>query len=485
MAVRVRFAPSPTGHIHVGNVRTALFNYLFARNQKGSFILRIEDTDLERSTLESEKLIYEDLQWLGLDWDEGPIKGGDYGPYKQTERFDIYKKYVQKLLDEGKAYKCFCSKEELEEMKEKALKEGKPPRYNGKCRNLTPQEIEALEKEGKKASIRFKVEDEEVTIYDIIKGEITFKTDAFGDFIIVRPDGTPVYNFVVVIDDALMKITHVIRGDDHLSNTPKQVLIYRALGFEVPKFAHIPMILGPDHSKLSKRHGDTSVNQFREKGYLPEALFNYLALLSWSHPEEKEVLSKEELIEAFSLDRVSKSAAVFDFEKLKWMNGIYIRNKSKEELAKLCVPYLVSSGLVNEAYVEENFDLLADMIESVKDNLELLSDISQYIEVYFKLNTVFDEKAKELLALETSIPVLKTFLSEIEKVDKLDEQIYKSIVKNVQKSTGAKGKSLFMVIRIGVSGLTKGPELDKLVINLGKDEVIKRVKEVLELIEKQ
>ncbi|MGA1845701.1 glutamate--tRNA ligase [Deferribacter abyssi] len=482
MSVRVRFAPSPTGHIHVGNVRTALFNYLFARNQGGKFILRIEDTDLERSSLESEKLIYEDLQWLGLDWDEGPIIGGNYGPYKQTERYKIYKKYIQKLLDEGKAYKCFCSKDELEEMKEKALKEGRPPRYNGKCRNLTLQEIESFEKEGKKASIRFKVEDLEVRISDIIKGEISFKTDAFGDFIIVRPDGMPVYNFVVVIDDALMEITHVIRGDDHLSNTPKQVLIYNALGFKVPKFAHIPMILGPDHSKLSKRHGDTSVNQFREKGYLPEALFNYLALLSWSHPEEKEILSKDELIEAFSLDRVSKSAAVFDFEKLKWMNGIYIRNKSKEELTKLCVPYLISEGLVTDRYVNENFDKLADMIESIRDNLELLSDVAQYIEVYFKLNTILDEKAKELLVKDTSIPVLRTFLSEIEKVDELNEKIYKTIVKSVQKSTGAKGKNLFMVIRIGVSGLTKGPELDKLVVNLGKDEVVKRVREILRLI---
>lgn len=482
MSVRVRFAPSPTGHIHVGNVRTALFNYLFAKHNNGKFILRIEDTDLERSTKESENLIYEDLQWLGLDWDEGPIKGGDYGPYRQTERFDIYKKYVDKLLEGGKAYKCFCSKEELEEMKERALKEGKPPRYNGKCRSLTENQIEELEKKGVKPSIRFKVEDEDVVVNDLIKGEITFNTDAFGDFIIVRPDGTPVYNFVVVIDDALMRITHVIRGDDHLSNTPKQVLIYKALGFDIPYFAHIPMILGPDHSKLSKRHGDTSVNQFREKGYLPEALFNYLALLSWSHPEEKEILSKDELIKSFTLDRVSKSAAVFDFEKLKWMNGIYTRNKDIKELTKLCIPFLLKSGLIDEDFINTSFNRLANMVESIRDNLEVLSDVTKYIEVYFKMETDFDDATKEILSYETTKPVLEAFKKNLENLEILDVDNYKSIIKAVQKETGAKGKKLFMAIRVGVSGKTKGPELDKLVINLGKDEVINRINKILDML---
>ncbi|BAI80540.1 glutamyl-tRNA synthetase [Deferribacter desulfuricans SSM1] len=482
MSVRVRFAPSPTGHIHVGNVRTALFNYLFAKHNNGKFILRIEDTDLERSTKESENLIYEDLQWLGLDWDEGPIKGGDYGPYRQTERFDIYKKYVDKLLEEGKAYKCFCSKEELEEKKERALKEGKPPRYNGKCRNLNENQIEELEKKGVKPSIRFKVEDEDVVVNDLIKGEITFNTDAFGDFIIVRPDGTPVYNFVVVIDDALMKITHVIRGDDHLSNTPKQVLIYKALGFDIPYFAHIPMILGPDHSKLSKRHGDTSVNQFREKGYLPEALFNYLALLSWSHPEEKEILSKDELIKSFTLDRVSKSAAVFDFEKLKWINGIYIRNKDIKELTKLCIPFLLKSGLIDEDFINTSFNRLANMVESIRDNLEVLSDVTKYIGVYFKMETDFDDATKEILSYETTKPVLETFKKNIENLEILDVDNYKSIIKAVQKETGAKGKKLFMAIRVGVSGKIKGPELDKLVINLGKNEVINRINKILDML---
>ncbi|MGA1861608.1 glutamate--tRNA ligase [Deferribacter thermophilus] len=482
MSIRVRFAPSPTGHIHVGNARTALFNYLFAKNMGGKFILRIEDTDLERSTVESENLIYEDLKWLGLDWDEGPIKGGEFGPYRQTERFDIYKKYVDKLLEEGKAYKCFCSKEELEVMKEKALKEGKPPRYNGKCRNLTEEQIQQLENKGLKPSIRFKVEQEEVEVNDIIRGNITFKTDAFGDFIIVRPDGTPVYNFVVVIDDALMKISHVIRGDDHLSNTPKQVLIYNALGFEIPNFAHIPMILGPDHSKLSKRHGDTSVNQFREKGYLPEALFNYLALLSWSHPEEKEILSKEELIKSFTLDRVSKSAAVFDFEKLKWMNGIYIRNKDLVELTKLCIPYLINSGLVSNDYIQENFEKLVKMVESIRDNLEVLSEVSDYLKVYFCMNTDFDDSAKEILGYDTTKSVLVSFKNFVENIDELNEDNYKIAIKEVQKEVKVKGKKLFMAIRVGVSGTTKGPELDKLVVNLGKEEVIKRINQVLNLM---
>lgn len=258
MSIRVRFAPSPTGHIHVGNARTALFNYLFARKNNGVFILRIEDTDLERSTIESERIIYEDLKWLGLDWDEGPEFGGDFGPYRQTERLDIYNKYVKKLLDDGIAYECFCSKEELELEREKALAEGRQPIYNGKCRNLSEEEKKILKEKGVKPSIRFHVKDKEVIVKDLVKGEVVFPTETFGDFVIVRPEGIPVYNFAVVIDDALMKISHVIRGDDHLNNTPKQILIFKALGFNLPVFVHIPMILGSDHSKLSKRHGDSS-----------------------------------------------------------------------------------------------------------------------------------------------------------------------------------------------------------------------------------
>lgn len=482
MSTRVRFAPSPTGHLHVGNARTALFNYLFSSSQKGQFILRIEDTDLSRSSLENEEMIYEDMRWLGLNWDEGPRKGGDYGPYRQTERFDIYKKYTEKLLNEGNAYKCFCSKEELEREKEKAIKEGKPPRYSGKCRNLTPDEIKTLEDKGVEYSIRFKVNKEHVLVKDIIKGEIDFNTDSFGDFIIVRPDGVPVYNFVVVVDDALMEISHVIRGDDHLSNTPKQILIFDALGFEIPQFAHIPMILGPDHSKLSKRHGVTSINAFREKGYLPEALFNYLALLSWSDEKEREILSKDELIKSFSLKRVSKSAAIFDFEKLKWMNGIYIRNLDENSFFERVKPFLLDSGIISEDYVNEHAEKVREMTLSVRDNLNLLSEIGEYINVYFQMPDEFDEKTKDIMQWETTPVVLKAFKEAIEPLNEIDLATYKGIVKKIQKEKKIKGKALFMAIRIGVSGKAEGPELDKLVTLMDKDELQKRLDIVIEKI---
>ncbi|WP_423220569.1 glutamate--tRNA ligase [Deferrivibrio essentukiensis] len=476
--VRVRFAPSPTGHIHVGNVRTALFNYLFSKNRKGVFVLRIEDTDLERSSIENENIIYEDLNWLGLNWDEGPNKGGDYAPYKQTERVDIYKKYIDDLLEKGFAYYCFCSKEELEQEREKNLKEGKNPIYSGKCRNISLEEARQRIAGGEKAAVRFKVDESEVKVKDILKGEIDFPTSMFGDFIIVRPDGVPVYNFVVVVDDALMNITHVIRGDDHLNNTPKQILIYKALGFSIPEFAHIPMILGPDHSKLSKRHGDTSVNQFRENGYLPDAFFNYLALLGWSHPEEKEILTKEELIDAFSLNRISKSAAVFDFDKLKWMNGVYIREKSRDELFELAKPFVT---VADTNSVDEEW--LKDVVYSVKDKITTLREVDEQIKIFFEQSSP-DDESMELLNLETSPLVLQSYLNEIEGISNLTADKYKEVTKKIQKDTGAKGKALFMVLRIGLTGQRTGPDMDKIATLLPVSEQVKRIRYILGLIKR-
>lgn len=469
--VRVRFAPSPTGHIHVGNVRTALFNYLFAKKSSGVFILRIEDTDIARSNLENENIIYEDMKWLGLSWDEGPSAGGHFGPYRQTERFDIYKNYINQMLENGFAYYCFCSKEELDTQRELSTQSGKNPIYNGKCRDITLEEAKKRIANGEKPSIRFRVNKDSVHVSDILKGEIDFPTDTFGDFIIVRPDGVPVYNFVVVIDDALMKITHVIRGDDHLNNTPKQILIYDALGFELPIFVHIPMILGPDHSKLSKRHGDTSVNEFKTKGYLPEALFNYLSLLGWSHPEEKEILSNDELSSSFSLERISKSAAVFDFEKLKWMNGQYIREKGPDELYKLCIPHLCLKE-------NHNVEWLKDVIFSVKDKMTLLADVRDMTDVYFNLHEI-DEQAFQLLNLETSIPVLNSYKGKIGQYEILDSNIYHNITKEIQNETGAKGKALYMVLRIGITGSRIGPDMDKLACLISVKEQIKRIDTII------
>ncbi len=482
MSVRVRFAPSPTGHIHVGNVRTALFNYLFARNNKGKIVLRIEDTDLERSSIESENIIYEDLKWLGLDFDESPKVGGDYGPYRQTDRLDIYKNCTNKLLETGYAYKCFCSKEELDAEREKAQKEGRAYIYSGKCHHLTKEEIEEKEKSGEKPAIRFRAFKESILVKDIIHGDINFPTNSFGDFIIVRPDGTPIYNYVVVIDDAMMKISHVIRGDDHLSNTPKQALIYEALGYNAPIFAHIPMILGKDHTKLSKRHGNTSLEQFRNGGYLPEAMINYMALLSWSSGSEEEIFSKEELIEKFSLSRVSKSAAVFDFDKLDWMNGQYIRKKTGEELYNLCLPYLLQSGLATDDFFNNNKETVSSMILSIRDNFIRLSDVKEFIEVYFKRAENFTEEAKEIANLETTKPVLEAFKEKISKYDKLTLDEYKTIMKEIQKEVGAKGKPLYMAVRIGLTGTTKGPEMDSLATLLPAKELTERINQALSRI---
>lgn len=484
MYVRVRFAPSPTGHIHVGNVRTALFNYLFARSNGGRFILRIEDTDLERSTLESEGLIYEDLKWLGLDYDEGPGMGGDYGPYRQTERFGIYRKCAEELMEKGYAYKCFCTKEELDAEREKAQAEGRPPLYSGKCSHMTEEEAAGREAAGEKPSIRFRAFKPNVLVKDMIHGEINFPTNSFGDFIIIRPDGTPIYNYVVVVDDAMMKITHVIRGDDHLPNTPKQVLIYEALGYEVPAFAHIPMILGPDHAKLSKRHGNTSVEQFRSSGYLPEAMINYMALLSWSSDDEKELFSKEELIGKFSLSRVSKSAAVFDFDKLDWMNGCYIRRKTADELYGLCLPFLLDSGMADGGFLEKEKERVKAMLLSVRDNFVKLSDAPAFMEVYFKRAAEITPEAGEVLALENSAPVLEAFLDKIKNYEYLSPEDYKGIMKEIQKETGAKGKALYMAVRAGVTRSTKGPEMDSVATLLPVKELSERVVETLSIIKR-
>ena len=475
MSVRVRFAPSPTGHIHVGNVRTALFNYLFARSVGGKFILRIEDTDLERSTLESENLIYEDLKWLGLDYDEGPKIGGDYGPYRQTERFNMYHKCAEELIEKGYAYKCFCSKEELDAEREKAQAEGRPPLYSGKCAHLTKEEVARREASGEKPSIRFRAFKPNVLVRDMIHGDINFPTNSFGDFIIIRPDGSPIYNYVVVVDDAMMKITHVIRGDDHLPNTPKQVLIYEALGYDAPTFAHIPMILGPDHAKLSKRHGNTSVEQFRSSGYLPEAMINYMALLSWSSEDEEELFSKDELINKFSLSRVSKSAAVFDFDKLDWMNGYYIRKKTADELYELCLPFINA----DEDFLKNEKERIKAMLLSVRDNFVKLSDAPAFLEVYFKRASDITDEAREVLALETSEPVLNAFINKIKDYEYLSLEDYRRIMKEIQKETGAKGKALYMAVRAGVTRSTKGPEMDSVATLLPVAELSARITETL------
>ena len=480
MTVRVRFAPSPTGFMHVGNARTALFNYLFARHHGGTFVLRIEDTDLERHSEEAVNVIYEALKWMGIEWDEGPDKGGPYGPYRQSERFDIYRKFVEELKEKGLVYECYCTPEELDAMRKEQLAKGEPPRYTGKCRHLTEEEKERLRAEGRKPVLRFKVpQDRVVRFKDLVKGEIEINARQLGgDFVIVRSNGVPVYNFVVVIDDALMKITHVIRGEDHISNTPKQILLYEALGFEVPKFAHLPMILGPDKSKLSKRHGSTSVKEFREKGYLPEAFTNFLALLGWYPKDGKEILSMEELIERFDLKDVNSAPAVFDTTKLNWMNQVYIRNYPLDKLTELLVPYLERAGFKVDDYPRQ---WLRRVVEVTREYFTLLSDAPKYMEVFLKDDFTVEPEAKEFVLQEPKrLEVIEKFKELLASAqEELTQESFKKLVKQVGKELGVKGKNLFMPIRVALTGKMSGVELPVLVELLGKERALKRVENSL------
>jgi len=458
MTMRVRFAPSPTGHLHVGNARTALFNWLLARGQGGTFVLRIEDTDLERSTRESEASILADLRWLGLDWDEGPDAGGSFGPYRQSERLDLYRMIADEFLASGRAYRCFCSPEQLEAERKAAMAAGSPPKYSGRCRNLAPDVVASRLAAGEPAAIRFRVpESRDVTFHDLVRGDVTFSTDVIGDPVIVRSEGRPAYNFAVVIDDVRMAITHVIRGEDHISNTPRQVLIYEAMGAAVPLFAHLSLVLGPDHAPLSKRHGATSVQEFRERGYLPESLVNYLALLGWSPGENQEIMSAADMAPRFDLTTVSHSAAVFDTGKLAWMNRHYMKEASPERLVRGVMPYFLRSGYITaETVVSLEFvrGLLPMAVGSV-DRLEEVPD---------RVATIFDwdaARAAELVGAEPDgAKVVKAFADAIAGAGPLDKDAFRAAATKAREQTGLKGKALFHPIRVALTAADSGPELD-------------------------
>ena len=476
--VRVRFAPSPTGYLHLGNARTALFNYLYAKHTGGKLILRIEDTDKERSKKEFEDMILDDLRWLGIEWDEGVDVGGEYEPYRQSERTEIYNRYVEKLKEKGYIYKCYCTPEELEAERKKALAEGKPPRYSGKCRNLTEEERKKLEAKGKSYVWRFRVPDGESIIFeDLIKGVVEINVNEFGDFVIVRSDGSPVYNFVVVVDDGLMKITHVIRGEDHLANTPKQILIYRALGFEEPKFAHLPIILGEDKSKLSKRHGAVSVRAFRDAGYISEAMFNGLALLGWHPKKDTEVLSKEEIIKEFDIKDVHNAPAVFDRAKLKWLNGVYIREKLDiQDLTERAIPFFKKYGY------KSDFEYYKKVLEVIRDSLETLNDIGDRAYPFFVEDYPIEKDAQKFLEMESSKDVLNLFYKKLDSLQSIDRTFFKKITKEIQKELKVKGKNLFMPIRVALTGKTSGVDISLLVEVIGIERVKKRLEHILNKI---
>jgi len=474
--VRVRFAPSPTGYLHLGNARTALFNYIFAKHENGKLILRIEDTDKERSKKEYEEMLIDDLKWLGINWDEGPDIGGDYAPYRQSERTDIYYEYIEKLKETGYIYKCYCSPEELEEERKKALLEGRPPRYSGKCRNLTEEERKELEERGAAYVWRFRVPDGEVIEFeDLIKGVISINVDEFGDFVIVRSDGSPVYNFVVVIDDALMKITHVIRGEDHLSNTPKQILIYRALGFEVPQFAHLPIILGEDRSKLSKRHGAVSLRAFRDDGYVSEAMFNGLALLGWHPKRDSEVILPEEIIKEFDIKDIHNAPAVFDRAKLKWLNGVYIRGiLNLDDLTNRATVFFENFGY------KADFDYYKKVMEVIRDSLETLIDIEERAKPFFIDDFHYEEEAKQWLEDENGYKVVQAFYEKIKNLEMITKDDFKKITKEIQKELKVKGKGLFMPIRVALTGKTSGVDISSLIEVIGINKVKHRIERALE-----
>jgi len=450
---RVRFAPSPTGELHVGNARTALFNWMFARHHGGSFILRIEDTDESRSDLSYQISLFNDLNWLGLDWDEGLQKKGSYGPYKQSERLEIYKNHLQKLIDVDLVYPCYCTEEELEEERQALILSKRMPRYMGKCRNLTAEERKKREEEGRKPSFRFKVHPQTIEFEDLIRGEMKFEGESIGDFIIVRSNGMPAYNFAVVIDDHLMDITHVIRGEDHLSNTALQMMLYRAFGFAPPTFAHHCLILGKDRAKLSKRHGSVSVGEFRKQGILPEALINYLGLLGSSFTDGREVLSRDEMITGFALERASKSGAIFDEEKLHWLNAIYIRNCKTEDLVERLKPFLEQAG-----YIIDNIDAkwLNEVIELLKTELTTLAEIGNHIDIFFDDKYEITAEAKQILEKENAAQVVKVFAEHLKNAAGNPQGIYLAAIKYTKEKTRAKGKELFMPIRAAITGKVHG-----------------------------
>lgn len=481
--IRVRFAPSPTGHLHIGTARTALLNWLYARKEQGFFIVRVEDTDRSRSTIEFEESILEDLAWMGLNWDEGPDIGGDYGPYRQSERFELYQMRVDELISSGQAYRCYCTPEELEESRKARLATGLMPKYEGTCRNLTAEQERECVDQGRRPAIRFRVPEEMITVHDLVRGEIEFSSDVIGDFIIMRSDGTPSFHLAVVVDDGEMKVTHVIRGEDHITNTARHVPLFKALGYDIPKFAHNAMILGPDGGKLSKRHGATSVSDYRTKGYLPEAINNYLALLSWAPEDTREVFTLEELAKAFDIERISKSPAIFDIDKLNWLNGQHIRAADLERITNLCIPYLRDAGLVpKDELTQRDFEYLVKVIEAIRGNLVVLSEVSAYAKIFLATYEV-EPEAEEWLKNPNVPEVLSALLGLLHERGELDFEGGREVMglmREVGKQVGAKGKDLFMPIRVGLTGSVRGPELPYVFNILSKDEAISRLEKAIQ-----
>ena len=465
--VRVRFAPSPTGYLHIGGARTALFNWLFARHEGGTFILRIEDTDRSRSTDEYIEAIIEGMKWLNLDWDEGP--------FRQTDRFDVYRSYVERLVREGKAYNCYCTPEELEQRRQEALAQGRPPKYDGRCRGLKEPVP------GRTPAVRFRMPQEGHTVVnDMIKGTVEFENSQLDDLIIMRSDGTPTYNFVVVVDDVDMKITHVIRGDDHLNNTPKQLHIYKSLGYEIPQFGHLPMILGSDKARLSKRHGATSVMAYKEMGYLPEALVNYLVRLGWSYGDQ-EIFTRDELVKYFSFESVGKSSAVFNPEKLLWLNSQYIINTSPEKLAELVMPFLVQEKILSEG---QTLDMkwLSKAVMTLRERAKTLVELARSLRYYIAEDVEYNEKAKTKFLNEKSLAYLTELKEGLAQVSDFSAPEIEKVFKDIVEKHGVKLGNVAQPVRVAVTGGTESPGIFEVLEIVGKEKTLRRLTRAIESI---
>jgi glutamyl-tRNA synthetase len=449
----------------VGNARTALFNWLFARQQDGVFILRIEDTDVARSTAEYDRQLMEDLRWLGLDWDEGPGVGGEYGPYRQSQRLNVYSAHAEKLLKEGRAYPCFCSHEELEKERKKALDAGLTPVYSGKCLGIPKEESSERIAKGERAAIRLRTPDEgTIGFHDLVRGALQFDLSLIGDPILLRSNGLPAYNYAVVVDDFLMAITHVIRGEDHIQNTPRQILICREMGFEPPVFAHLSMVMGQDNTRLSKRHGATAVDQFDKEGILPSSLFNYLALLGWAPPDGREVLTGEELIRLFRLEKVSRSSAIFDYDKLAWINRQHIKILSPRKKAEYAFPHLEDAGLLPEEMSPRHWVWLEQVVEAFSDKIDRFAQLPSHLSSQLEFSLAdLDDEAREILKEPCSFEVIKSFSDKIARVDFFDYAAFGRMAKKIQEDTGCKGKELYHPLRVALTTKTSGLELDKFI----------------------
>lgn len=486
--VRLRFAPSPTGYLHIGGLRTALYNYLYAKHNNGNFILRIEDTDQTRFVEGAIENLIESLHWAGVEYDEGVfvedgkiVEKGDHGPYIQSNRLDIYKKYVDELIEKGYAYYCFCSKERLEQVREEQKIKGVVPKYDGFCRNISLEEARERIAKGEEYVVRLKLpHNYDIKFHDLVRGDIVINTDDIDDQVLLKSDGYPTYHMAVVVDDHLMEITHIVRGEEWLPSTPKHVYLYEAFGWEKPTYVHLPTVLNKDRKKLSKRQGDVSVEDFRDKGYLPEGLVNYLALVGWSPEDNQEILSMEDLVSKFTFERVSKTGGIFDKDKLDWVNGHYIRSSSVERITDLAISYLIEAGLIDKEFSENNYEWLKLLIHTVQESINTIAEVPEKVEFIFKDHIeIVEEDALEILKGEQVSTVLNAMKDELNNVEEIDEEYAKGCMKIIQKATGVKGKNLYMPARVALTGVVHGPEFVNILVLLGKEKILNRIDYVI------